>query len=116
MTQYMLSVWHDAPYEVDFASDDAQRQLSQVGAFNDALVEDGALVFACGLEPLSAARVSLVRDGAAITTDGPYAEAKEHIGGFWIIDVDGEEAAQTWAEWAARACERPVEIRPLQSG
>jgi hypothetical protein len=52
-------------------------------------------------------------DDEVMVTDGPFAEAKEHIGGFWIIEVDDLDAALAWATKATRACAEPVEVRPF---
>ena len=116
MPQYMISVWHEDDYELDFSSPDAQRQIAQVGAFNTDLADAGALVLAGGLEPRSTAQVMSPQDGQVTMTDGPFAESKEHIGGFWIIEAPGLEAAQEWARKGAAACEQAVELRPLQGG
>ena len=82
MTQYLLSVWHDADYTVDFSGDDAQRMFAQVARFNDELEAAGSWVFGGGLEPAHTATV--VRPTGDVTTgidttltDGPYAETKE---------------------------------------
>ena len=116
MTQYLISVWHDEEYEVDFSSDDAQRRVAQVGQFNSDLEASGAWVFAGGLQPASSATV-LRADGDEVSmTDGPYAESKEQMGGFWIIEAADLDAALDWARRGALACEGPVEIRPLQGG
>ena len=48
-------------------------------------------------------------------TDGPYAETKEQMGGFWIIEADDFDAALKWAGKCAAACERPVEVRPTDA-
>ncbi len=113
--KYLLSVWHDADYEVDFASDDAQRMFAQVGRFNEDLQAAGAWVFADGLEPASTATVVRPATGGDTTlTDGPYAESKEVMGGFWIIEAADLDAALDWARRGALACEGPVEVRPFQ--
>ena len=85
MSQYLLSVWHDACYEVDFASPDAQRMFAQVDAFNAEVQEAGAWVFAGGLHPASSATVVRSTNGDVSMTDGPYAESNEQMGAFWII-------------------------------
>ena len=113
MPQYLLSVWHDADYELDFSTDDAQRQVAQVGAFNDALQAAGAWVFAGGLHPASEARVIRPGDAGETVIDGGFAAGGPQLGGFWIIDAD-DEAALAWAQRAAAACEGPVELRPMQ--
>jgi hypothetical protein len=53
-------------------------------------------------------------NGDVVTTDGPYLETKEHIGGFWIIDVADLDAALSWAAKGSAACEGAVEVRPFQ--
>ncbi len=114
MAQYMLSVWHDEDYEVDFSGEDMQRIGQQVGAFNEELTASGSWVFANGLMPASSATVVKVTDGDVSMTDGPYAESKEIMGGFWIIDVPDFDTALDWARKGAAACEGPVEVRPFQ--
>jgi hypothetical protein len=52
--------------------------------------------------------------GQVVTTDGPFAETKEQLGGFWIIDVADLDAALEWARKATVACAAPVEVRPFQ--
>lgn len=114
MTQYLLSVWHDADYTVDFSGDDAQRMVAQVGAFNAEIEAAGAWVFGGGLEPATTATVVRPSGGDTTLTDGPYAEAKEVMGGFWVIEADDLDAALAWARKASLACEGPVEVRPFQ--
>ncbi len=114
MAQYLLSVWHDEDYVVDFSGDDAQRLVAQVGAFNEQLMEAGSWVFAGGLHPASSATVVRAIGGEVSMTDGPYAESKEQMGGFWVIEAADLDAALDWARRAAAACEGPVELRPLQ--
>jgi hypothetical protein len=115
MSQYLMSVWHDEEYEVDFSSDEAQRLFAQVGAFNDELNAAGAWVFGGGLQPASSATVLRAATGGDVSmTDGPYAESKEQMGGFWVIEAADLDAALEWARKAATACEGPVELRPFQ--
>ena len=114
MPQYMISVWHDDTYEVDFSSPDAQRRVAQVGAFNEDLQKAGAWVFAAGLHPAPSATVVRSSGGGVSMTDGPYAETKEQMGGFWVIEASDLDAALEWAGRAAAASEGPVEVRPTQ--
>ncbi len=113
MSQYLLSVWHDDSYEVDFESPDAQRMFAQVDAFNDKIQESGVWVFGGGLHPASSATVIRSSDGDVSMTDGPYAESKEQMGGFWVIEAPDLDAALEWARQGAAACEGPVEVRPF---
>jgi hypothetical protein len=116
MPQYLLSVWHDNDYELDFSTPDAQRTVAQVGAFNDALQASGAWVFAAGLHPASSATVVRAAGPEVSMTDGPYAETKEQMGGFWVIEAPHLDAALELARRASAACEGPVEVRPVQGG
>ena len=75
----------------------------------------GAWVFAGGLHRTSTATVVRATADEALTTDGPYIEAKEQLGGFWIIDVPDLDTALTWARDASAACRGPVEVRPFQA-
>ncbi|HWH35874.1 MAG TPA: YciI family protein [Acidimicrobiales bacterium] len=116
MSQYLLSVWHDDEYVVEFESEAMQRIVAQVGAFNQELASAGAEVYGGGLQPASSATVVRASGGEVSMTDGPYAESKEQMGGFWIIEAPDFDAALEWAGKATAACEAPVEVRPFQSG
>src|SRR4029450_1012851 len=115
MPQYLMSVWHDDEYEVEFTSPEARRTGAQGGASNAELESAGAWVFGAGLMPASSAIVLRQAAGEVTMTDGPYAETKEQMGGFWVIEAPDLEAARAWARKAAAACEGPVELRPMQS-
>jgi hypothetical protein len=114
MSQYLLSVWHDDSYEFDFSTPEAQRVGAQVGAFNAELQSAGAWVFAAGLHPAASATVVRSAGGEVSMTDGPYAESKEQMGGFWVVEAADLDAALAWARKGAAACEEPVEVRPVQ--
>jgi hypothetical protein len=77
-------------------------------------MDAGAWVFGGGLEEPSTATVVRAQDGEVLTTDGPFAEAKEQLGGFWVIEAPDLDAALKWASEATVACRNPVEVRPFQ--
>jgi hypothetical protein len=114
MAQYLLSVWHDEEYEIDFEGDDMKRIVAQVDTFNQELQDAGTWVFAGGLHPASSATVVRSNGGEVSMTDGPFAESKEQMGGFWIIEAPDLDAALEWARRGAAACEGPVEVRPFE--
>ena len=116
MAQYLLSVWHDEDYDLDDPGDDFPRVAAQVGAFNEELEAAGAMVFAGGLHPGSSATVIRPNGTEVSMTDGPYAESKELMGGFWVVEAPDLDAALEWGRRGALACEGPVEVRPFQGG
>jgi hypothetical protein len=74
----------------------------------------GVWVFAGGLHPPSTATMVRVRDGETLLTDGPFAEGKEHVGGFVIVKAPDLDAALAWGGKLARATTLPIEVRPFQ--
>jgi hypothetical protein len=112
MTQYLLAV-HPAE-DIPLSPEDMQQSFKDVDELNGELQTAGAWVFAGGLHPASTATVVRVSDGNILTTDGPYAETKEQLGGFWIIEAGDLDAALNWAAKATVACRLPVEVRPFQ--
>ena len=117
MPQYLISVWHDDDYsDNDWSDPDIQRLGQQVGAVNDEMTSTGVWVFGAGLHPASSATVVQAANDQVSMTDGPYAESKEQMGGFWVIDVPDLDVALEWARKCGLACEGPVEVRPLQDG
>lgn len=113
MKQYLLSV-HMVDGEPTPSAAEIQQTYRDVDAFNGQVREAGAWVFAGGLCPANTATVVRVHDGDVLTTDGPFAETKEHLGGFWVIKAADLDAAMNWAVKGAVACRNPVEIRPFQ--
>lgn len=112
MKQYLLSV-HHVDGSPPRPAEAAQRAQEDVGAFNAELRSAGAWVFAGGLHPPGTATVVRVSGGGTLITDGPFAEGKEHIGGFWVIKAADLDVALEWAARAAVACAAPVEVRPF---
>ena len=82
MAQYMLSVWHDNEYELEFESDDAQRRVGQVMEFNAALWAANALLLAWGLRPASTSLVMKPEGAQVNESDGPFTSTKTQMGGF----------------------------------
>ena len=113
MTQYMMSV-HTVEGEAVPEGDDLQRLYAQVDRFNQKLVDAGIWVFGGGLEPIEATTTVDATGTDPIITDGPFAESKEWIGGFWIIEAPDLDAALKWAEKGSAACQNAVEVRPFQ--
>jgi hypothetical protein len=112
MKQYLLSVYQpDGPIPPPDVLDKISRDLDTL---NQELKAAGAWVFAGGLYPPSTATVVRLRDGDVLTTDGPFAEGKEHLGGFTIIKAPDLDFALGWGGKLTRATTLPIEVRPFQ--
>lgn len=111
--QYLLAVYPDFGDEAP-SPGEMQQIIHDVDAFNAELQAAGTWVFAGGLFPPSTATVVRARQGDVLMTDGPFAETKEQIGGFWIIKAPDLDAALAWAAKGSQACAAPVEVRPFQ--
>jgi hypothetical protein len=105
--QYLLSVIDDGTGPATPKEDAA------IDVFNDRLQAEGYWVFAGGLNSPSSATVIDNRDGAAVLTDGPFMETKEHIAGFWVIEAPDLDVALKLATEGSKACNRRVEVRPF---
>ena len=114
MKQYLLSVQIVDDGTPPPSPEEAQQVYERVDALNADIQAAGAWVFAGGLHPPSTATVVRVADGEVLMTDGPFAEGKEYIGGFWVIKAEDLDAALAWAARATQACAAPIEVRPLQ--
>lgn len=116
MKQYLLSVCgiDEQTYAAPQDTPEVAELYATVEAFNESLRARGAWVFAGGLEAPSTATVVRVNGGEALVTDGPYAETREQLGGFWVIKAQDLDVALALAREAAAACQSPIEVRPFQ--
>jgi hypothetical protein len=111
MKLYLLSVYQpDGPPPPPEMLDPIMRR---VHALQGELKAAGVWVFSGGLHEASTATVVRVKDGEVVTTDGPYIEGKEHIGGFTVIKAPDLDAALEWARKSAHAITLPIEVRPF---
>lgn len=113
MAQYLLSV-HYVEGQEPPSEEATQQAYADVDQLNAKMQEEGVWVFAGGLHTPDIATVVRAEDGEIITTDGPFAESKEQVGGFWVIEASDLDAALDWASQATVACQGPVEVRPFQ--
>ena len=112
MKQYLLSIYQpDGPLPTPDVLGKIKQDLE---VLNREMKTAGTWVFAAGLHPPSTATVVKAQAGELLITDGPFTEAKEHIGGFTIIRAPDLDAALEWGSKLARATTLPVEVRPLQ--
>jgi hypothetical protein len=113
MRKYLLAVRFDesAPSPSD---GEMQDQLARTAKVTDEMRSAGLWVFVGGLLPSHATTVVRPGNGTTTMTDGPYAETKEQLGGFWVIQCDDLDQVLAWAEKCALACGCPIEVRPFE--
>ena len=113
MTQYLMSVYM-IEGEAEPPADVIEQMYKDVDVFNNEIQAAGQWVFGGGLHPADTATVVKAKDGDVVTTDGPFAESKEQIGGFWVVEAADLDAALAWAAKGSAACRGAVEVRPFQ--
>lgn len=110
--RYLLMIYVDpASYEGTTEAEN-EVEMGEYFALSAALREKGMNVAAEALHPVSTATTVRVRDGKTLTTDGPFAETKEHLGGFYLIDAENLDAAIMVAERIPDVRRGSIEIRP----
>lgn len=109
MTQYLLAMYY--PQDADaVVPEDLPAIMGRVATLNAQMVEAGVFVSTLGLEFAPAAKVVTAGE-PPLVSDGPYLESKEHLGGFWVIEVPDADAAVAWAAKASEAVGLPIEVR-----
>ena len=106
--QYLFFVIYDAS---DVATPD---EMAAIDTFNDRIQAEGYRVFAGGLASPGTATVIDNRGGEALVTDGPFAESKEFLAGFWIVEAPDLDVALKLAAEGSKACNRKIEVRPFR--
>jgi hypothetical protein len=112
MTQYLVAIHHPDDYDAAAVEDEAMHR--DIDVLNDEMRAAGVTIFVGGLQPARRAKSLRARpDGEMLISDGPYLEAKEHVGGFWVLEAANLDEALAWGRKAAVACRAPVEVRPF---
>lgn len=114
MARYMLSV-HSREGEVrePMTEEEMQRSHAQLDLIEREMATAGAWVFSARLHEPDTATVVRVSGDEVLTTDGPFAESKEHLGGFYLIEAADLDVALGWAAKVTSAIKVPIEVRPL---
>jgi hypothetical protein len=111
MPQYLVAIHHPDGYQ---PSSEDEAMFQNIAALNKEMVAAGVRVFVGGLSPAGNAKSLRAQPvGDVVITDGPYLETKEHVGGFWVLEVADLDAALAWGRKAVVACRAPVEVRAL---
>ncbi|MGV3616297.1 MAG: YciI family protein [Fimbriimonas sp.] len=111
MPKYLVAIHHPDDYDSSIEDEAMTRDIDQL---NDEMKAAGVRTFVGGLYSPSHARSLRAKPGGeVVVTDGPYLETKEHIGGFWVLEVANLDEALEWGRKAVIACRAPVEVRPF---
>jgi hypothetical protein len=113
--QYLLSL-HTGEAEAapPMSREDMEESWKQIHALNEEIKAAGAWVFGGALHEADTATVVRMSEGEVLTTDGPFAESKEHLAGFYIIEAGDLDDALAWASKTTAAVGRPIEVRPFR--
>lgn len=107
--QFLVAI--HLPHDYDPTTEEASLR-QEISDLNEEMIARGVRVFVGGLEPATRARtIRAASNGGIMVTDGPFVEAKEHVGGFWVLDCASVEDAVEWGRKATVACRAPVEVR-----
>jgi len=114
MARYLLSVHTvEGQARKPMTSEEVQQSHQQLSFIEGEMVSAGVWVFSGRLHEPDTATVVRVSDGEVVTTDGPFVEAREHLGGFYVIEAADLDAALTWASKVTAAIRTPIEVRPF---
>ena len=113
MSQYMLAVYSSDEPREPMTDEERERGFALVHEIEEEMRAAKALVYSGRLLEPARARVVRPRRRMGKTTDGPFAETKEHIGGFYIIEASDLDAALAWASKVTDAIDTPIEVRPF---
>jgi len=111
--RYLLTIYDDESTWNDVTPEQSAQVMEAYGAFGEAAQAAGVLLGGEGLQPTSTATTVRVRDGEALTTDGPFAETREQLGGYYLLDCKDLDDAISWAAKIPGARSGSVEVRPV---
>jgi hypothetical protein len=111
--QYLLLIYGNEAAMMSASEGDSQAMLAAYGAYTEAMVKAGVKVGANRLRPTSAATTVRSPGGKTQVLDGPYAETKEQLGGYYLIEAPDLDAALSWAERCPGAGVGAIEVRPI---
>jgi hypothetical protein len=111
--QFMLLIYDDPGAWQGFSEDERNAIMGEYFGYTEALRKAGAYVSGDALQPVGTATTVRVRDGEQLLTDGPFAETKEHLGGYYLVDVESIDEAIEWAAKIPSARYGSIEVRPV---
>jgi hypothetical protein len=114
--QYMILIYEDEKQFASLPEAEMNRVFAEYMQYSKDLAAAGVLKGGAALQPIATATTVRVRGGKAATTDGPFAETKEQLGGYYILDVPNLDEAIKWAVKCPGAPTGSIEVRPVGVG
>ncbi len=111
--KFMLLLWGDESAWEGMSKEDAAAEMVRWDEYTKQLVAAGAMVSGEGLQASATSKTLRIENGERVVTDGPFAETKEQLGGFYVIECESFEAALEWAAKVPSAERGSTEIRPV---
>jgi hypothetical protein len=113
--KYLCTIYGDESQWSDVTPEQSAEVLAAYGVFSEEAAAAGVMLGGEGLEPTSAATTVRVRDGERLLSDGPFAETKEQLGGFYLLECGSLDEAIEWASKIPGAASGSVEVRPVMN-
>jgi hypothetical protein len=113
--QYMLLIYSDPAAFPHTTPEAAEAHMPEWFTYTEALIAAGAMVSGAPLQGVDVATTVRIRNGDRLVTDGPFAETKEHLGGYYIIECADLDAALGWAARIPSVGWGSVEVRPVMA-
>lgn len=111
--QYLVLIYDDEKVWNDMPQEQSQKLFGDYMAYTQEMSKAGVLRGGDALKPVATATTVRIRGGKTLTTDGPFAETKEQLGGYYLIDVANLEEALKWAAKCPSAAFGSIEVRPV---
>jgi len=111
--RYIMLIYMNEAEAASISQEEQQAVFAAYGAYTNEIREKGIMHGGDALQPSSTAKTVKVRDGKVVSTDGPFAETKEQLGGYYILDCKDWDEAVAWAAKIPTAQSGRIEVRPI---
>src|SRR6059058_1038209 len=111
--QYLLLIYRNEAKLINMTPEDRQKVSAEYGAYTQSIVQSGNFKAGDGLQPTTTATTVRVREGKTLTTDGPFAETREQLGGYYLVEAKDLDTAIALAARIPEAKEGSIEVRPV---
>jgi hypothetical protein len=113
MAKFVLTLWDDQTQWAKASPEEMEKQNQAYQDLTDEMRSAGAFVAGEGIQPVATARTVRIRGGETTTTDGPFAETKEQLAGFYLLECKDENEAIQWAAKIPAAVTGSIDVRPV---